>query len=94
MILYKNQNKDFNDFKLRNLDFITVNGNTCSDSGVSNNSYVCDTLDKNTSLRFVQSPQNYLKEDKRNNKRNLTLYDRSQISDSTIIIYLNRKGYL
>ena len=74
-----NQDKDFNDNKLTNLDFITINRNPTSDKEVSNKNYMDDELDKNTIVRFDQTLQNYLKVSVGNNTYNLTNYQKNTI---------------
>ena len=70
-IVKNNQDKDFNDNKLTNIDCITVNKNPTSDNEVSKK-YVDDELDKNTILRFNQTLRNYLKVSVGNDTYNLT----------------------
>ena len=60
-LVKNNQDKDFNDNKLTNIDSITVNRNPSSDKKVSNKKYIDDELDKNTLLSFIQTLQNYLR---------------------------------
>ena len=54
-LVKNNQDNDFNDNKLTNIDSITINGNPTSDDEVSNKKYIDDELDKNTILRFNQT---------------------------------------
>ena len=51
-------------------------------------------MDKNTVLRFNQTLENYLKVSVGNDTNNLTKYDKTQITDTTIIKYPNKGGYL
>ena len=60
-LLKNNQDNDFNDNKLTNIDSITVNRNPTSDDEVPNRKYIDDELDKNTILRFSQTLQNIAK---------------------------------
>ena len=53
-----NQDKDFNDKKITNIDSIAVNRNPSSDNEVSNKKYIDDQLDKNTIVRFNQTLEN------------------------------------
>ena len=95
-MLKKNQDNDFNDNKLTNIDSITMNRNPTSENEVTNKKYIDDELDKNTILRFNQTLQNYLEVSVGNNIYiyNLTKYDRIQITDTTIINYPITGGYL
>ena len=89
-----NQDNDFNDNKLLNLDAVTVNGNPTLDNELSNKKYIDDELDKNTIVRFNQTLSNYLKVIVGNDRYNLTKYNKIQLTDTTIIIYPNTGGYL
>ena len=60
--LVKNdQDIDFNDNKLTNIDSVTVNRNPTADNEVSNKKCYDDEIDKNTIVRFNQTLQNYPK---------------------------------
>ena len=78
-----NQNNDFNDNKLTNIDSITVIRNPDSDNDVSNKKYVDNRLDKNSIIRFNQALENYLKVSVGNDTSNLTKYDKIQKTDVT-----------
>ena len=84
-LVKNNQDNDFNDNKLTNLDSNTVNRDPSSDSEVSNEKYVDDEINKNTILRFNQTLQNYLKVSVGNDIYNLTNYDKIQLTDVTEI---------
>ena len=56
-LVKKNQDNDFNDKKLTNIDSITVNRNPTSDNEVANKKYIDDELNNNTIVRFNQSFQ-------------------------------------
>ena len=84
-----NQDIDFNDNKLLNLDSVTVNRNPTSDSELVNKKYIDDELDKNTILRFNQKLQNYLKVTVGNDIYNLTKYNKISITDVTEIKFPN-----
>ena len=88
-ILKNNQDNDLNDKTLTNLDSITINRNPTSDNEVSNKKYVDDELDKNTIVRFNQTLENYLKISVGNDIYNLTKYNKTQLTDITIIKYPN-----
>ena len=93
-LVNNNQDNDFSDNKLTNIDSIEINRNPTSDNEVTNKRYIDDELDKNTILRFNQTLQNYLKVSVGNNIYNLTKYDRIQITDTTITKYPNTGDYL
>ena len=56
-----NQDKNFCNIRLPNLDSITVNGNPTIDIEISIKKYVDDELDEITSVRFKQSLQKFSK---------------------------------
>ena len=80
-----NQDNDFNDNKLTNINSITVNRKPNQDNEVSNKKYIDDELDKNTILRFNQTLSNYLKISVANDTYDLTKYDKISITDITEI---------
>ena len=81
--VFNDQDNEFDDNKLTNLDSVTVNGNPSSDNELANKKYIDDELDKNTIVRFNQTLQNYSKVSIGNNTHNLTKYDKIQIIDIT-----------
>ena len=89
-----NQDNDFNDKKLTNIDSIRVNRIPTSDDELVNKKYLDEELDKNTIVRFNQTLENYLKISVGNDIYNLAKYDKIQITDTTIIKYPNNGGYL
>ena len=91
---FNDQDNEFDNNKLTNLDSITVNRNPNLDNELANKKYIDDGLDKNTVLRFNQTLQNYLKVSFGNDTYNLAKYDKIQITDTTIIKYPNTGGYL
>ena len=93
-LVKNNQDNDFNDNKLKNIDSITVNRNPSLDSEVTNKNYVNDELDKNTIVRFNQTLENYLKVTVGDTVYNLTNYIKIQLTDITTIKYPNSGGYL
>ena len=92
-LVKSNQDDDFNDNKLTNLDSITVNRNPSLDNELANRKYVDESLGGNNILRFNQTLENYLKVSVGNDVYNLTKYDKIQITDTTIIKALNNGGY-
>ena len=93
-LVKNNQDNDFNDNKLINLDSITINRNPTLDNEVSNKKYVDDSIGADTMLRFNQTLQNYLKVSVGSDIYKLTKYNKIQLTDTTIIKYPNSGGYL
>ena len=93
-LVKNNQDNDFNDNKLTNIDSVVVNRNPTLDNELSNKKYIDDELDKNTIVRFNQTLSNYLKVSVGNATYNLSKYDKMQLTDYTIIKYPNTGGYL
>ena len=93
-LVKNNQDNDFNDNKLTNINSITINNNPSDNNHVSNKKYIDDELDKNTIVRFNQTLQNYLKVSVGNDVYNLTKYDKIQLTDITVIKNGNTGGYL
>ena len=89
-----NQDIDFNDIKLFNVDGVVVNREPSSDNELASEKFTDNQLDKNTFLRFNQTLENYLKVSVGNNIYNLTKYDKIKITDAKIIKYPNSGGYL
>ena len=88
-----NQNDNFNDNKLTNIDSIKFNRKPILDDEVSVKTYIDDELDKSTILRFNQALENYLKVSVGNDVYNLAKYDKIQITNTTIIETPNTGGY-
>ena len=84
-IVKNNQDNNFNDNKLTNVNSITISNNPTDDNHVSNKKYVDDQLDKNTFVRFNQTLQNYLKVSVGNNTYNLTNFNKTNLTDITEI---------
>ena len=83
------QDNDFDNNKLTNLDIVTVNRNPSSDNELANENYIDDELDKNTLLRFNQTLQNYLKVSVGSDTYKLTKYDKILITGTTEIKFPN-----
>ena len=83
-LMKNNQENDFNDNKLTNIDSITVNRNPTSDDEVSNKKFIDDELD-NTILRFIQTLEKYLKVSIGIDINYLTKRNESQITATTFI---------
>ena len=93
-LVKNNQDKDFNDNKLTNIDSITINRNPNLDNESASKKCIDDELDKNTILTFDQTLQIYLKISVGNDTYNLTKYNKLQLTDTTIIKSSNNGGYL
>ena len=93
-LVKNNQDNDFNDNKLTNLDSITVNRKSSLDNEVTNKKYIDDGIDKNTIVRFNQTLQNYLKVSVGKDTYNLTKYNKIQLTDTTVFKAGYNGGYL
>ena len=82
-LVKNNQDNDFNDNKLTNIDSITNNRNPTADNEVSKKNYIGDELDEETIVRFNQTLQNYLKVSVGVDTCNLAKYDKRNITDIT-----------
>ena len=82
-LVKNNQDNDFNDNKLTNINSIVINNNPTDDNHVSNKKYIDDELDKNTIVRFSQTLSNYLKVSVGSDIYNLTKYKKNYITDLT-----------
>ena len=85
---------NFDNNNLTNLDSITVITDPSSDNELANKKYVDDTTGDVNVLKFNQTVENYLKVSVGNDTYNPTKYDRIQLTDTTIIKYLNTGGAL
>ena len=92
--VFNDQDSEFDNNKLTNLDSVSVYKNPNSDKELVNKKYLDDELDKDTVLRFNRTLQNYLKVSVGNDTYNLTKYDKIQVTDTTINIYPITGGYL
>ena len=88
-LVKNNQDDDFNDNKLTNIDSITINKNPTLDNQVSNKKYIDDSIGEGTLLRFNQTLSNYSKVTVGNHTYNLTKYDKVKITDTTEMRYPN-----
>ena len=84
-LVKNNQDNDFNNNKITNINSITINRNPISDNEVSNKKYVDDSIGGGTLLRFNQTLQNFLKVSVGNDTCNLTTYDKINLSDTTVM---------
>ena len=81
--MFNDQDNEFDNIKLSNLDSVNVNRTSSSDNELANKKYIDDELDKNTVLRYNQTLVNYLKVPVGNDTYNLTKSDGVQITDTT-----------
>ena len=88
-LVKNNQDNDFNDNKLTNIDSITVNRNPTSDNELANKKYIDNEIDKNTIVRFNQTLEKYLKITVGNDTYKLTKYNKLSITDVTEIKFPN-----
>ena len=76
--VFNDQDNEFENNILTNLDSITVKRNPTLDNELSNKKYIDDELNKNTIVRFNQTLENYLKVSVGNDTYNLTKYNKIQ----------------
>ena len=93
-LVKNNQDNDFNDNKLTNIDSITINTNPTSDNEVSTKKYIDDELNKNTIVRFSQTLSNYLKVSVGSDSYHLTEYEKNYKTDLTEMRAPNSGLYL
>ena len=91
---FDDQDKEFDNNKLTNLDSVTVIKNPSSHNELANKKNFGDSIGDGNVLRFNQTLENYLKVSVRNDTYNLTKYDKIQITDTTIIKHPNTRGHL
>ena len=87
--MFNDQDNEFDNYKLTNLDSITVNRDPNLDNELSNKKYVDNSIGEGTILRFSQTLENYLKVSVGNDTYNLTKYNKIQITDTTEMKYPN-----
>ena len=89
-LVKNNQDNDFNDKKLTNINSITINNNPSNNNHVSNKKYIDDELDKNTIVRLNDdSNDRYLQVHIYNTAYNLQIYNKTQIIETTKLIFPN-----
>ena len=93
-LVKNNQDNDFNDNKLTNINSITINNNPTDDNHVCNKKYIDDEIDKYTIVRFNQTLTNYLKISVGNDIYHLTKYNKYYLTDITSMISPNSGSYL
>ena len=93
-LVKNNQDNNFNDNKLTNVNSITINNNPSDDDHVGNKKYIDDQLDNNTIVRFNQKLTNSLKVSVGSDIYHLTKYNKIQLTNQTILKYPNSGSYL
>ena len=89
-LVKNNQDNNFNDNKLTNINSITINNNPSDANHVSNKNYIVEELDKNTIVRLNDdSNDRYLQVHINNTAYNLQIYKKTQIIDTTKLIFPN-----
>ena len=88
-LVKNNQDNDFNDNKLININSVQVNRVPDSENESANKKYINDSIGEGTLLRFNQTLQNYLKVSIGNDTYNLTKYNKIQLTDITEIKFPN-----
>ena len=84
-LVKNNQDNNFKDNKLTNINSITINNKPTDDNHVGNKKYIDDSIAEGTLLRFDQTLTNYLKVSVGNDTYNLTKYDKIQLTDTTVM---------
>ena len=83
-LVKNNQDNDFNDNKLTNINLITINNNPTNNIHVTNKKYIDDELDKKTVVRLNDdSNDRYLQVRINNTPYNLQIYNKTHIIDTT-----------
>ena len=94
-LVKNNQDNNFNDNKLTNLNSISINNNPIDDHHVSNKKYIDDELYKDTIVRINDdSNDRYLKVNINNSLYNLQIYNKKLLTDTTVIKNSISGGYL
>ena len=92
--MFNDQNNEFDNNNLTNLDSVSIIRNPSLDNEVSNQNYVHDSIGEGTLLRFNQTLTDYLKVSLGNDTYHLHKNDKIKITDMKIIKYRNTGGYL
>ena len=89
-LVKNNQDNNFKDNKLTNINSITINNNPSDANHVSNKKYIDQELDKDTIVRLNDdSNDRYLQVHINNTAYNLQIYNKTQIIDTTKLIFPN-----
>ena len=93
-VVKNNQNKDLNGKKLTKLDSITINRNPSLDNELAKKKYDGDSFGESDVLRFNQTLEKYIKISFGNDIKNLTKFDKIQLTDTAMIKAPNNGSYL
>ena len=94
-LVKNNQDNNFNNNKLTNINSITINNDPTDDNHVTNKKYIDDELDRDTIVRLNDdSNDRYIKVNIKNSTYNLQIYNKILLTDTTIMKNLNNVGYL
>ena len=83
--VFDDQENEFYNYELPNLDSVAVKRNPISDNELSTKNYNDDSIGEGTKVRYNQTLENYLKVSFRNDTYILTKCDQTQITDTTQI---------
>ena len=87
-LVENNQDNNFNDNKLTNINSITINNDPSDNNHVTNKRYVDNQLDKKTIVRLNDNTNDeYLQISVINNLYNLQIYNKINLVDATKIIF-------
>ena len=92
--VFNDQDNEFDNNKLINLDSVTVYRNPNQDNELSNKKYNDDSIGEGTLVRFNPTLQNYLKVSVGNDIYKLTKFDKIQLTDTTTMKAGNTGGYV
>ena len=92
--VFNDQDIEFDNNKLTNLDSITVNRDPSSDNELANKKYIDDSIGEGTIVRYSRRLKKYLKVSVGTDTYNITKHDTIQITDTTINKHPNTGGYL
>ena len=91
--MFIDQDLEFDNIKVTNLDSVSVNRDTNSDNELANTTYIKDSIGEGTIVRFNQTLENYLKVSVGNHIHHLTKFDKIHFADTKIFKYPNLGGY-
>ena len=92
--VFNDQDNEFDNNIIPNLDSVVVNRIPSSDKELSNKKYVDDSIGEGNVLRFNQTFEDFLEVSVGNDTNNLAKTDRIQMTDTASIRYPNTDGYL
>ena len=92
--VYNDQDNEFGEIILTNLNSVTVIREPSPDNEPANKKYIDNSKEEGAVVSFNQTLQNPFKGSIGNDFYNLTKTNRTQITDTTVIKYLNTDGLL